>query len=73
MSGEDNQKFSMEMISVGTEVHDDGRVEPIYTVQFTSHGQTFTYPWKHLKETVLHWAEIEKELGEARVDVEKFG
>ena len=61
MSGEDNQRFSMEMLSVGTEVGDDGKIEPILSVQFTTPGGTFRYPWKHLKETVVNWMGIEGE------------
>ena len=61
MNGEDNQRFSMEMVSVGTEVGDDGKVEPIYSVQFTTPNGTFRYPWNHLKETVVNWMGIERE------------
>jgi hypothetical protein len=59
---EDNKNhFSMEMVSVGTEVGDDGKVEPIYSVQFTTPNGTFRYPWKHLKETMVNWMKIEGE------------
>lgn len=60
MGVEDNNLFSMEMISGGTEVHEDGRIEPVYVVKFISNGQPFLYPWKHLKECVLNWIEVEK-------------
>jgi len=60
MSWDDNQKFSMEMLFVGTEVDDDGKVEPIYSVQFITPNGIFRYPWKHLKETCLNWIDVEK-------------
>lgn len=58
---DDKIPFSMEMMSVGTEVYDDGRMKPIYVVKFTSRGETFTYPWNHLKKTVVEWMKIEGE------------
>lgn len=60
MNEDNKNRFSMEMVSVGTEVGDDGKVEPIYSVQFTTPNGTFRYPWKHLKECVLNWIEVEK-------------
>jgi hypothetical protein len=55
--------ISMEMISGGSVVHDDGRVEPVYVVHFTTgNGHHFYYPWKGLKETVLNWVRIEGEV-----------
>lgn len=57
--------ISMEMISGGSVVHDDGRVEPVYVVHFTTgNGHHFYYPWKGLKETVLNWVRIEGEIHE---------
>ena len=52
-------KFSMEMLCIGTEVDNEGNIEPIFTVQFTTPDGTFRYPWKHLKESVKNWVEIE--------------
>lgn len=55
--------ISMEMISGGTVHHDDGRIEPVRIVHFTTgNGHHFYYPWNALKETVLQWAEIEKSI-----------
>ncbi len=53
-------KFSMEMLCIGTEVDGEGNIEPIFTVQFTTPDGTFRYPWKHLKESVRNWVEIER-------------
>jgi hypothetical protein len=56
----ETNKFSIEMLSIGTEVSDDGKIEPILSVQFTTPNGTFRYPWKHLKETVGNWMKIEE-------------
>ena len=59
---ETSTNITMEMVSGGTLVHDDGRVEPVYVVHFTTgNGHHFYYPWEGLKKTVLQWVEIEKE------------
>ena len=55
--------ITMEMVSGGTLVHDDGRVEPMYVVHFTTgNGHHLFYPWEGLKNTVLQWVEIEKRI-----------
>jgi len=59
---ETSTNITMEMVSGGTLVHDDGRVEPVYVVHFTTgNGHHFYYPWEGLKNTVLQWARIEEE------------
>jgi len=56
--------ITMEMISSRTVVHDDGRIEPILVVHFTTgNGHHFYYPWNALKNTVLQWVEIENNQG----------